>query len=128
MHLLSDGCNLINLGSKFGSKFVIVRNSKVIIKSLEKIYDLNFISGFRVVDNKKIKVFLKYNNFHPVLRNIYTLSKPSKKFFLKKKNIKSLSAKSSCNGFFVISTDKGFLTDIECVLFSRGGKAMLEIA
>jgi len=85
MHLLSDSCNLINLNSRIGSKKVIVRNSKLSVQCLKKAYELGFISGFTVVSEKKIKVFLKYRNLEPSLRNMSTISVPSRSSFLKKK-------------------------------------------
>ena len=88
MHLLSDTCNLLSLGSKSYSKYVIVKNSKLSFQCLKKVYDLGFISGFTILDKKKIKVYLKYNQLEPTLRNIYTISVPSRDFFVKKKKYK----------------------------------------
>jgi len=126
MHLLSDSCNLINLNSRIGSKKVIVRNSKLSVQCLKKAYELGFISGFTVVNEKKIKVFLKYRNLEPSLRNICTISVPSRSAFLKKKKIQN-SAKNNANGFLIMSTDVGIISDIECVYFSKGGKILVDI-
>jgi len=126
MHLLSDSCNLINLNSRIGSKKVIVRNSKLSVQCLKKAYELGFISGFTVVSEKKIKVFLKYRNLEPSLRNMSTISVPSRSSFLKKKRIQN-NAKSNTNGFLIMSTDVGIISDIECVYFSKGGKILVDI-
>ena len=126
MHLLSDSCNLINLNSRIGSKKVIVRNSKLSVQCLRKAYELGFISGFTVVNKKKVKVFLKYRNLEPSLRNMSTISVPSRSAFLKKKRIQN-NAKNSANGFLIMSTDVGIISDIECVYFSKGGKILVDI-
>lgn len=124
MHLLSDTCNLLSLGSKSYSKCVIVKNSKLSFQCLKKVYELGFISGFTILDKKKIKVYLKYNQLEPTLRTIYTVSVPSKAFFVKKKKIQNIS-KGSLNGFLIISSDCGLISDIECTLFSKGGKVLI---
>lgn len=126
MHLLSDSCNLINLNSRVGSKKVIVRNSKLSIQCLKKVYELGFISGFTIVNEKKVKVYLKYRNLEPILRNICTISVPSRSAFLKKKRIQN-NVKNNANGFLIISTDVGIISDIECVFFSKGGKILVDI-
>ena len=124
MTLLADSCNIINLNSQFRSKFTIVRNSKLILSCLKKIYDLGFISGFEIIDKKKIKVFLKFNDFEATLRNISIISVPSKDYFLKKTKIQNMSAKNF-NGFIIISTNIGLLTDIECICSNKGGLALI---
>jgi len=126
VHLLSDSCNLINLNSRIGAKKVIVRNSKLSIQCLKKVYELGFISGFTILNQKKVKVYLKYRNFEPTLRNMSTVSVPSRSAFLKKKRIQN-NAKNNANGFLIMSTDVGVISDIECVYFSRGGKILVDI-
>ena len=126
MHLLYDSCNLINLNSRIGAKKVIVRNSKLSIQCLKKVYELGFISGFTILNQKKVKVYLKYRNFEPTLRNMSTVSVPSRSAFLKKKRIQN-NAKNNANGFLIMSTDVGVISDIECVYFSRGGKILVDI-
>ena len=127
MHLLSDTCNLLSLGSKFYSRSIVVRNSKLSFNCLKKIQDLGFISGFTILSQKKVKIFFKYNHFYPILRSAYTLSVPSKDVSLKKKKIQNVS-RNNLNGFIIISTDCGLATDIECVFLSIGGKALIGLS
>jgi len=114
------------LNSRIGAKKVIVRNSKLSIQCLKKVYELGFISGFTILNQKKVKVYLKYRNFEPTLRNMSTVSVPSRSAFLKKKRIQN-NAKNNANGFLIMSTDVGVISDIECVYFSRGGKILVDI-
>ena len=126
MHLLSDTCNLLSLGSKFYSRSILVKNSKLSFSCLKKMQDLGFISGFTILNRKKVKVYFRYNCFYPILRSAYSVSVPSKDVSLKKKKIQNVS-KNTANGFIILSTDKGLLTDIECIFISIGGKVLLSL-
>ena len=126
MHLLSDSCNLINLNSRVKARKVIVRNSKLSVQCLKKVYELGFISGFTVVSNKKVKVYLKYRNLESSLRNINTVSVPSSKAFIKKRKIQN-NLKNNANSFLIISTDAGIISDVECVFFSKGGEILVNV-
>ena len=126
MHLLSDSCNLINLNCRVKARKVIVRNSKLNVQCLKKAYELGFISGFTIVSNKKVKVYLKYRNLESSLRNINTVSIPSSEAFIKRRKIQS-NLKNNANGFLIVSTDVGVISDVECIFFSRGGKILVNI-
>ena len=63
--------------------------------------------GFSI-KKQTIIVFLKYYRSGNALNSIFCLSKPSKRFYLSKKEIVSLSKKKD---FFVILTSKGFFSN-----------------
>jgi small subunit ribosomal protein S8 len=89
-------------------------------------YKIGYIRGFVVVDNKTITVLLKYINNKPVIRNIYVISTPGRRVYLKSNELKKqVNRKDS--GFYVISTSKGLITDEESVLFNVGGEALIKI-
>ena len=90
-------------------------------------YRLGYIRGFSVVDKKTIAVFLKYINNKPVIKNIYVISTPGRRTFLKSNELKKEIDKKD-SGFYIISTSKGVMTDEEVVLFNIGGEALLKIS
>lgn len=130
MHLLSDFCNRLNVNSRSRLKCVVVKNSKIILKCLTIIYRLGFISFFKILNFKHLKVNFKFTEYNEsALRGINSISKPSLKIYLKKKNLQrnALINKGKSNGFIIMSTNKGIITDVECIFNSIGGKPLFSI-
>jgi len=83
-----------------------VVKSKLVISFLKLLYSEGFIRGFNL-NSLSITVFLKYHNLKPSISYISSLSKPSKRIYLSKKEILVLSKKKE---IFVILTSKGFFS------------------
>lgn len=82
MHLVSNMISIIKVGILGRKLDVIVPCSKYCINILTTIYRLGFIRGFVIIDSKKIKVLLKYIAVNrSVIRNIYVISKPSRRVY-----------------------------------------------
>ena len=130
MHLISDFCNRLNVNSRARLRHSVVRNSKLVIRCLLIIYKLGFIISFKIINFKHLKVVFKFTEFgDSALRGINSISKPSLKIYLKKKNLQRnpLINKGKSSGFVIMSTNKGIMTDIECIFNSTGGKPLLSI-
>jgi small subunit ribosomal protein S8 len=126
MNLLSDLIMRIKVANTAKILKVNVLNSKLCLNILKVMYKIGYIRGFVVVDNKTITVLLKYINNKPVIRNIYVISTPGRRVYLKSNELKKqVNRKDS--GFYVISTSKGLITDEESVLFNVGGEALIKI-
>ena len=81
----------------------------------------NFILGYKI-ENKKIKVFLKYLNNKPLINFFKYISKVNKEIYFSKKKIWKISNKSS---FFIFSTSSGLKSLENCKKNNVGGKLVL---
>jgi small subunit ribosomal protein S8 len=103
-----------------------VQNSKICMNILTVLYRLGYIRGFTIINKKVITVLLKYTNNNPTIRNIYVVSTPGRRVYLKYNELlKQIKKKDS--GFYLLSTSKGILTDEEVTLFNVGGEVLLKI-
>jgi ribosomal protein S8 len=118
-------------GIKIGflSKYLSITSTYSLksLKFLNIVYKLGYIRGFSFVTNNKIKVYLKYIKNTSVLRNIYSISKSSRKFYITYKSLKGTIINNFVfvNGFMLISTNKGILTDVEAMFIKKGGAPIL---
>jgi ribosomal protein S8 len=102
-----DTISRISNGYRYHFSEIHVVNSFFVLLLLKFLYSEGFIRGFSI-KKQTIIVFLKYYRSGNALNSIFCLSKPSKRFYLSKKEIVSLSKKKD---FFVILTSKGFFSN-----------------
>lgn len=127
--LLSDMVARILNAIKAKKLSVEILNSIFCQKILFCIYKLGYIRGFFVKNKKKIIIYLKYIQNKSIIRFIKRISKPGNRKFLNIKNylkFKNLKIKK-LNGFFILSTNKGILTDNEIFLKNVGGEILFYI-
>lgn len=127
MNLLSDLVMRIKVANTAKILKINVINSKLCLNILKVMYKLGYIRGFIVIDNKTITVLLKYINNKSVIKNIYVISTPGRRVYLKSKELKRQIDKKD-SGFYIISTSKGLMTDEEVLLFDIGGEALIKIS
>ena len=84
-----------------------VINSFLIVSFLKLLYSNGFIRGF-IVKKNTILVLLKYYRGVPAIRHISTISKLSRRVYLSKREIITLSQNQE---FFVLTTPKGLFTN-----------------
>jgi small subunit ribosomal protein S8 len=72
----------------------------------------------------RIVIRLKYNNGKPRIHEARRISKPGRRFYLKKKK---LYLPKSGNGILIVSTPKGLLTSKEAKKLNVGGEPICEI-
>lgn len=122
--LLADLISSMRVGILSRKSTVSGPANKLNISILNALLDLGYIRGF-CIDRKnyKIKVFLKYSNYKSAIRQIYIINRPSKPLYIKKKSLfgSYLNNTNTQNGFMLLSTSRGFLTDIESYLLGVGG-------
>ena len=110
----------IKNASKVKQEFFEVNYNSKFINILSFLYKKGFIQSYYCnVETEKLKVFLRYPFEKNILENLKIMSFPSKKMFLKFKNICRLSPKLK---FFVFSTNRGFKTYMECKKLQIGGE------
>lgn len=99
--------------------FVIISNNKLSLKILNIIYKENYIKHYILINNNKIKVFLKYYNGNSHIKSL--------KFFPLQKNSNFVSVSKLwkfdlSDKLVILSTSKGFLTGKISKKKNIGGK------
>ena len=126
MHLLSNLISSIKVANNAKLLKVDSNSSKFCIGVLNNLYKLGYIRGYVVKKQNKITILLKYANNLPVIRNIYVVSTPGRRIYLKRSELENnLSRKQG--GFYLVSTSKGIMTDEEAVFLNLGGEVLLKI-
>lgn len=97
---------------------------------LKILYKEGYIRGYKQyfnVEKKKniIKVLLKYNiRGEPIIKKLFSISTPGRRIFI---SIETLWQAQSSTGLYILSTSKGYLTDIEARRLNVGGELLLGI-
>lgn len=117
----------IRVGFLAKKKFIISRYSLRSLDCLELLYKLGYIHGYTLLQNGRVKIFLKYFDNRSVIRNIFLLSKTSRKEYISFRALKGSLVNNyiSVNGFMLVSTSYGVITDVEAVLLKSGGRPVL---
>lgn len=117
----------IRVGFLAKKKSIISRYSLRALDCLELLYKLGYIHGYVLLQNGRVKIFLKYYDNKSVIRNIFLLSKTSRKEYISFRVLKGALVNNyiSINGFMFVSTPYGILTDVEAVLLKSGGRPIL---
>lgn len=104
--------------------YIDVEPSKLLYVILKILSYEGYIIGFKGGINKT-RVFLKYKKGKPIINNIfsYTNSNNIKSFM----SYEELKKHYGYRKFAIISTNKGLLSNKECLLYGLGGKILLEI-
>ena len=113
----------INQGIKLKKKFIIIKNTKMVCKVLDSLWNENIISGY-VIHNKNIFVKLKYNMWGDCsINKIKLISTPGRCVFLNNHN-KFLSK----NIIYIIATSKGiFSKKFGETSIKFGGELLLKV-
>ena len=122
--LLSIMVSRIQVGCIAKSESVRVPRSNVIIATLSKMLELGYIHYFKLLNHRDILVGLKYFEHKPVIRRLVRISKPGKRIYYKIRNFSEMSGRN-VQGFYLISTSRGLLTDQECLYYRVGGEPLL---
>lgn len=106
--------------------FVVQKRKKICEQILNILWNEGFILGYKAVKKNpdKIKIFLKYHNGDPVINFIKIISKPSLRVYYSLKKIWKLD---SSQGLVIFSTNKGFMSDIDCKKKNLGGEPFILI-
>jgi ribosomal protein S8 len=124
---LFDSITRLRNASNLKMPSVRIRYSIYVLNILNILYELGFISGFKIENFKFALVFLRYFNNFCAFRSLSFLSRPTKFVFISKKQLLFNLSKKNFNSFFLISTNKGIFTDKQCISLGLGGLLVLEI-
>ena len=121
MDLIADLLNNIRIGLNNKLHFVFCRKSNKNIKILQLLEKESIIVGF-LIGKHRIKIFI---NLKINFLKINKISQLSNKVFLQYKKIQPVNQGT---GFFIISTNKGFITDAKARLEHRGGELVCQVS
>lgn len=105
-------------------KEVLVVKSKFTFSLLLLLYRKGFIEGFELLNNFQYRVFLKYWQGKSLIKDLYVVSKPSKRVYL---DVVAIRQRLMSGRLSIFSTSHGFLTSIECLYLNVGGEILFEI-
>jgi small subunit ribosomal protein S8 len=118
-HLLNM-FSIIQNGQIIKKSFVIQKKTKNCEAFLNILWDEGYILGYKK-SQKKLKIFLKYENGIPVIKLFKISSKPSKKKYYSVKQIWKIN---STKMFFIFSTPKGLKSLFDCRKQNLGGQCI----
>jgi len=122
---------LSNFFSKIKNGYLAKKNkttqhkSKQIIKILNIFLKEGIIKSY-TFDKKNqniINIYFKYKNNQPVICQIKRISKPSKRVYIKNKDLFKINKK----GLFLLSSSYGIITDLEAKKINTGGELICNI-
>lgn len=105
-------------------QFIIVKYKKICELFLQVLWDEGFIMGYTKINQKNIKIYLKYKNNKPVINSLNSITKPGKKIHYSIKQIWKINSNKS---FILFSTHKGIKTIKDCKKLNLGGEALVII-
>jgi len=124
-YIYSDFIARLNNAKKQHFKYIYINNSKLIKQTLEIMYDLNLIYSYFIINNKMIKVYLKYVGNKCNFRNLELVSLPSKR--INYNAVKFIRYKGKSTSVYIISTRYGLKTNSECMMHNLYGEVLLKI-
>ena len=122
---IADAITRIRNAQRASHSFTEISASSLNTQILVLLQQEGYIEAYKQMEESRtIKIALKYYKGSPVISKIKRVSKPSRRVYVKAKNIKLV-----CNGLGVaiISTPKGLLTDKSARESNLGGELLLTI-
>lgn len=122
--------NKLNLANISKKKYFLTPYTKLTNSILIILIKLGYIHSFQLLNNKTFVVILKYLKNKHAIRGIKILSTSTRSFTINKKFIKTYNKYNrlnNTNGFYICTTNKGLMTDIEIKLLNIGGKLLFKI-
>lgn len=107
--------NAVKFNALIREKNFFVDNNKNNLKFIELLIKLNIIKYIKI---KNRLIFIEINK-NIIFKNIKNMYKPSKLVYIDQKNIKKITYKKG--GIFILSTDKGLMTNLESINRNVGG-------
>lgn len=119
-HLYNMISNLKN-GQVVKKSFILNENTRICRELLNILWDEGFITGYKILSNNKMKIYLKYQNGKAVITSIKIISKPSLRVYYSVKDLKRI------NFFLILTTHRGIRTIEECKRLNLGGEPLIGI-
>nr|QYC61887.1 ribosomal protein S8 [Stephanopyxis turris] len=116
----------IKNGQKAKKSFIYHKKKKIAGNVLNILWEEGFILGYRISKKRSgmFEIFLKYKNGNPVIKQLQGVSKPSLRVYYSAKQFWKVNSNS---GLFIVSTNKGLMTNEKCKQLNLGGEVFLTI-
>jgi ribosomal protein S8 len=126
-HLISNLITKINYGTQKRLRFINVESNKLTFNILNILYKNGAIRSYKVLNNNKISIYLKYYTCNKIIK-INIISRPGSRKYVSLNNLIKNYNNSTNSGFYIISTQKGLLTSDICLLKGFfGGEILIKI-
>jgi small subunit ribosomal protein S8 len=125
--LIADVFTMVRNAIMAKKENVDVPASKNLKSIVEILKNEDYIENFKLIDDKRqglIRIYLKYVNFKPAIRNIRRVSKSGGRVYVKHGKIPLVLRG---RGLAIISTPKGIMTDSQAREQGQGGEVMAYI-
>lgn len=102
-------------------KFIYYKRFNIGEMFLRVLWEESFISGYKIddADNRRFIIYLRYNRLGvPIIKSLKTISTPSNKFSLSKRQIWKID---SSRALIIFSTNKGLQSINSCKKLGIGG-------
>lgn len=121
MDHISDLITRIRNAYRASLSSCIVTRTKVSISILHLLFLEGFISGYRVIDTRFVRVWLSYNSGFPIFKCMKRISRPSRRLYWSLSYVRRL-LKSESNSLFVLSTSHGIVSGNYALANNLGGE------
>lgn len=122
---IADAITRIRNAQRASHSFAEISASKLNKNILDLLQQEGYIEAYKPIEESRtIKIALKYYKGSPVISKITRVSKPSRRVYVKAKNIKLVR---NGLGVAIISTPKGLLTDKAARELNLGGELLLTV-
>lgn len=126
--LISDMLARINNGYKAKLSQIFILRSKQNLIILAVLLRLGYINSFYLYNYKLVTVKLAFYRSQPAIRNLKRISSSKNRVYLSFQELKNRSGlANSQNGFLILSTTSGIITDIEALVFGVGGEVLFQV-
>lgn len=122
MDSLANLFSAIRNGYSVQKSKIIQPNSKQSRNVLNIFIKQGWINSYKITVDDRLEIYLKYKNNKSVIKEIKRLSKPGRRIYIKNRD---LFRKKT--GFYIISTSKGILIDLQAKQFNLGGELICQI-
>lgn len=128
LDLLSDMLTRINNGYRAKLSQILVLRNKQNLIVLSLLLRLGYITSFYLSNYKLVAVKLAYYRGQPAIRNLKRISSSKNRVYLSFKELNNRSGlANSQNGFLILSTTSGIITDIEATAYGVGGEVLFQV-
>ena len=122
---IADAITRIRNAQRASHSFAEISASNLNTRILDLLQQEGYIEAYKpMAESRTIKIALKYYKELPVISKITRISKPSRRVYVKAKNIKLVR---NGLGVAILSTPKGLLTDKSAREQNLGGELLLTV-
>jgi len=124
---ISNALTTIRNALRAKKESVDIPNSKIINSIIDILKQNGYVDNLKLMPDKKqgiLRVYLKYVNTRPAIRNLVRISKLSRRVYVKAKDKTSVLRGL---GLAIVSTSQGIMTDREARDKKVGGEIICKV-